>query len=143
MKRKLEVDAEEEETIEPEVMVETLEELEATEVGIEKEASEEEEVETVAAKSQKMRNQNLKSELRTPLPKSETTDLRNFLSISSNNIYEVMAKWGEDISSHVSEAWLSSKICIWGDFIDSIQIGSMKTAEIEPNLNKNLEPDGL
>jgi len=89
--RKEEVEAEEEVTIEPEVTT-TLEDLEATEVGIEKEASEEEEVETVAAKSQKMRNQNLKSELRTPLPKSETTDLRNFLSISSNDIYEVMAK---------------------------------------------------
>lgn len=97
VKRKLEVEAEEEEAIEPEVMVntvETLEELEATEVVIEREvteeeareASEEEEVETEAARSQKMtrsNNQNLKSELRTPLPRSEITDLRNFL-ISSN-----------------------------------------------------------
>jgi transcriptional regulatory protein LevR len=97
VKRKLEVEAEEEEAIEPEVMVntvETLEELEGTEVVIEREvteeeareASEEEEVETEAARSQKMtrsNNHNLKSELRTPLPRSEITDLRNFL-ISSN-----------------------------------------------------------
>ena len=88
VKKKIGVEAEEEEAIEPEVR--TLEEQEATEVVIEKEvtseeeekeASEEEEVETEAARSQKMTrsSQNLKSELRTPLPRSEITDLRNFL----------------------------------------------------------------
>lgn len=94
MKRKIEVEAEEEEALEPEVMVNTVETLEELEVVIEREvteeeareASEEEEVETEAVRSQKMtrsNNQNLKSELRTLLPRSEITDLRNFL-MSSN-----------------------------------------------------------
>ena len=155
MKRKLEVEAEEEEAIEPEVMVntvETLEVLEATEVVIEREvteeeareASEEEEVETEAARSQKMtrsNNQNLKSELRTPLPRSEITDLRNFL-ISSNT---TNMKWWNEGKIYLRIFRKLScllRCAIWGDFIDSIQIGSIKTAEIEPNL-KNLEPGGL
>lgn len=97
MVKKREVEAEEEEAIEPEVREENTEEEEATEVVIEKEVtseevemeeakevSEEEEVETEAARSQMKRtrsnnNLNLKSELRTPLPRSEITDLRNFL----------------------------------------------------------------